>query len=107
MSEKDVVEEARGLLDYYKRQGMGEPIMVRRLADEVERLRKDNADLTAANISTLLGEIKERLTPEEGQQFHSLLMAATRGWVNEVTERSAVDRGMIEAFKDLPKKRKR
>lgn len=38
--EQQLVEvEARELLAYYKSKGMGEPVMVARLANEVKRLR--------------------------------------------------------------------
>lgn len=113
---EDVVKEARELLKTHWFEARSRTIvgrvlvidkLVASLCDEVERLRTENADLVAANLSNLLGEIKSRLTPEEGEQFQSLLMSATKGWVDEITERTAVDRGLLDAFKDLPKKRKR
>lgn len=77
------------------------------LEDQLAQVTQERDDLRAANLSNLLSEIKERLTPEEGREFQSLLMSATKGWVDEVTERSKVDRGLLEAFKDLPKRKKR
>ncbi|HEU4509053.1 MAG TPA: hypothetical protein VFR78_12480 [Pyrinomonadaceae bacterium] len=83
------------------------PELIKTLCDEVDRLREDNSDLVAANLSNLLSEIKERLTPEEGKRFQALLMSATKGWVDEVTERTKVNRGVLEAFKGHPKRKKK
>lgn len=85
--------------------------MARVNALEVERdkLRAENDDLIAANITKLLEEIKQRLTPEEGEEFQELLMAGARGWMGEVAqrlERSDFNEQFIEAFKGHPKKKR-
>jgi hypothetical protein len=65
-----------------------DPQTILALIAEVERQAEENDQLRAANLTVLIQEITERLTPEEAATFRGLVLSATRDWVDEVTRQT-------------------